>query len=109
MGRDVLSSNTWQDKELTSMKSYNYKLLMIIRSICTSCFCTWMSKFLPPSVHMQIAFYNAYGWLCVNNALLFCCFDGVCCGKLYWFMGEEFVMRGCDCLCMFEVVVKHEY
>jgi hypothetical protein len=89
------------------MRSYSYKLLMIIRSICKVVF-AWMSKFLPPIcvLHMQIAFYNAYGWLCVNNALLFCCFDGACCGMLYWFMGEEFVMRGCDCLCRFEVVVK---
>jgi hypothetical protein len=50
-------------------------------------------------LHMQIALYNAYGWLCVDNALLFYYFDGVYCGKLYWFIGEEFVMKGCDCFC----------
>jgi hypothetical protein len=49
-------------------------------------------------LHMQIAFYNAYGWLRVDNALLFCCFDGFCCKKFHWFTGEEFIVNGCDFL-----------
>jgi hypothetical protein len=58
---------------------------------------------------MQIAFYNAYGWLRGDNALLFDCFDGVCCEKLYWLMGEEFVVRGCDCFEGLKWLCDHEY